>query len=54
MAPVPDYTQDCFAGGIDNSPPCLGSALQAINHAHALEGVRPAAIEHIFTAGMGL
>jgi hypothetical protein len=41
VAPVPDYTQDCFAGGIDNSPTCLEAALQAINHAHALEGIRP-------------
>jgi hypothetical protein len=41
VAPVPDYTQDCFAGGIDNSPSCLGAVLQAINHAHALEGIRP-------------
>jgi hypothetical protein len=41
VAPVPDYTQDCFAGGIDNSPSCVGAALQAINHAHALEGIRP-------------
>jgi hypothetical protein len=41
VAPDPDYTRDCFAGGIDNSPSCLGAALQAINHAHALEGIRP-------------
>jgi hypothetical protein len=38
---VPDYTQDCFAGGIDDSPSCIGAALQAVNHAHALEGIRP-------------
>jgi hypothetical protein len=41
VAPVPDYTQDCFAGGIDNSPSCLGAVLQAVNHAHALEDIRP-------------
>ena len=41
VAPVPDYTQDCLAGGIDNSPSCLDAVLQAINHAHALEGIRP-------------
>ena len=41
VAPVPDYTRDCFAGGIDNSPTCLDAVLEAINHAHALEGIRP-------------
>jgi hypothetical protein len=41
VAPVPDYTQDCFAGGIDNSPSCLGAVLQAVNHAHELEDIRP-------------
>lgn len=41
VSPVPDYTQDCFAGGIDNSPSCLDAVLRAINHAHALEGIRP-------------
>jgi hypothetical protein len=41
VAAVPDYTHDCFAGGIDNSPACLDAALRAINHAHALEGIRP-------------
>ena len=41
VTPVPDYTQDCGAGGIDNSTPCLDAALQAINHAHVLEGIRP-------------
>ena len=38
VAPVPDYTRVCVAGGIDNSPACLGAVLHAINHAHALEG----------------
>jgi hypothetical protein len=41
VSPVPDYTRVCVATGIDNSPSCLGSVLQAINHAHALEGIRP-------------
>ncbi|HEX4434951.1 MAG TPA: hypothetical protein VH012_08970 [Acidimicrobiales bacterium] len=41
VLPAPDYTQDCFAGGVDNSPTCLGAVLAAINHAHALEGIRP-------------
>jgi hypothetical protein len=38
--PIPDYTRDCSAG-IDNSPSCLDAVLEAINHAHALEGIRP-------------
>jgi len=41
VAPVPDFTRICAAGGTDNSPACLGAALDAINHAHALEGIRP-------------
>jgi len=41
VSPEPDYTRVCVATGIDNSPPCLESVLDAINHAHALEGVRP-------------
>jgi hypothetical protein len=41
VAPVPDFTQDCVAGRIDNSPRCLNAALLAINHAHVLEGIRP-------------
>jgi hypothetical protein len=41
VTPVPDYTRVCAAGGLDNSATCIGAALGAINHAHALEGVRP-------------
>jgi len=41
VPPVPDYTRVCVATGIDNSPSCLDSVLDAINHAHALEGIRP-------------
>ncbi len=41
VAPVPDYTRICDAGGIDNSQACLGAVLDAINHAHVLEGIRP-------------
>ena len=41
VAPTPDYTRICAAGGTDNSPTCLGAVLDAINHAHALEGIRP-------------
>jgi hypothetical protein len=40
VAPVPDFTRVCRVG-VDNSPTCLSAALGAINHAHALEGVRP-------------
>ena len=41
VAPVPDYTRVCSDGGLDNSAPCIDAALGAINHAHALEGIRP-------------
>ena len=41
VAPVPDFTRVCADGGTDDSPACLGAALDAINHAHALEGIRP-------------
>jgi hypothetical protein len=41
VSPEPDYTRVCVATGIDNSPSCLDSVLDAINHAHALEGIRP-------------
>ena len=40
-APAPDYTRVCAAGGLDDSPACIGAVLAAVNHAHALEGVRP-------------
>jgi hypothetical protein len=41
VAPVPDFTRVCSEGGLDNSTACIGAALGAINHAHALEGIRP-------------
>jgi hypothetical protein len=41
VTPEPDYTRNCLTGGIDNSPACLEALVQAINHAHALEGIRP-------------
>ena len=41
VSPEPDYTSVCVASGIDNSPSCLDSVLEAINHAHAVEGIRP-------------
>jgi hypothetical protein len=41
VLPAPDYTRVCADNGIDNSPVCIGDVLEAINHAHALEGVRP-------------
>jgi hypothetical protein len=40
VLPVPDYTRVC-ANGLDDSPACIDAALAAINHAHALEGIRP-------------
>jgi hypothetical protein len=41
VQPDPDYTRICSDNGIDNSPTCIDAALAAINHAHALEGIRP-------------
>ncbi len=41
VAPVPDFTRLCADGGLDNSAACIGAALAAINHAHALEGIPP-------------
>jgi len=43
VSPVPDYTSVC-ASGLDNSATCINAVLAAINHAHALEGVRPMAL----------
>jgi hypothetical protein len=39
--PAPDYTRICAPNGLDNSATCLGAVLAAVNHAHALEGIRP-------------
>ncbi|HEX3334690.1 MAG TPA: hypothetical protein VHS57_10125 [Acidimicrobiales bacterium] len=41
VAPLPDYTRVCAGNGVDDSPSCIGATLAAVNHAHALEGVRP-------------
>ena len=41
VAPDPDYARICAASGVDDSPSCIQAVLAAINHAHALEGVRP-------------
>jgi hypothetical protein len=41
VVPVPDFTRACASNGIDDSARCMNAALAAINHAHALEGVRP-------------
>ncbi len=39
--PAPDYTRICAPTGLDSSSTCLGAVLTAVNHAHALEGIRP-------------
>jgi len=41
VPPAPDYTRTCSDTGFDSSTVCIGTALAAINHARALEGVRP-------------
>jgi hypothetical protein len=41
VAPVPNYTRVCAGNGIDDSPKCIAAVLAAINHAHALERIRP-------------
>lgn len=41
VKPDPDFTRVCAGNGVDDSGPCINAALGAINHAHALEGVRP-------------
>ncbi|HSZ35477.1 MAG TPA: hypothetical protein VK773_00180 [Acidimicrobiales bacterium] len=41
VQPDPDYTRICSGNGVDNSNTCITAALDAINHAHAIEGVRP-------------
>ena len=50
VAAVPDYTRDCADTGLDDSAPCTDAALAAINHAHALEGVRPMVLPAGFLA----
>jgi hypothetical protein len=41
VQPDPNFTRLCSGDGVDNSATCIDAALEAINHAHALEGVRP-------------
>jgi hypothetical protein len=41
VQPDPDFTRLCAGNGVDNTTACIDAALGAINHAHALEGVRP-------------
>jgi len=41
VQPDPDYTRACAGNGVDDSDACITAALDALNHAHALEGVRP-------------
>jgi hypothetical protein len=41
VQPDPNFTRLCSGNGVDNSATCIDAALEAINHAHALEGVRP-------------
>ncbi len=51
VAPVPDYTAVCTAPGVlDESAGCLNAALDAIDHARALEGVRPMVLPAGFAA----
>ena len=38
---VPDYTQTCAPSGLDSSSACIGAVLAAVNHARAMEGVKP-------------
>ena len=52
VLPVPDYTRVC-SSGLDDSPACIDAALAAINHAHALEGIRPMVLPSGF-AQMGV
>ncbi len=40
VPPVPDFTRVCTME-LDDSPACINAVLAAINHAHALEGIRP-------------
>jgi len=41
VAPTPDFTRICANTGIDDSARCIGAVLDAVNHAHALEGIGP-------------
>jgi hypothetical protein len=41
VTPVPDFTRICSDSGLDDSARCMGAVLDAVNHAHALEGIAP-------------
>jgi hypothetical protein len=41
VAPAPDFTRICSDSGLDDSARCIGAVLEAVNHAHALEGIEP-------------
>ncbi len=49
LAPRPNYFNICKPSGIDSSAACVDGVLEAINHAHALEGVRPMVLPTDFT-----
>jgi hypothetical protein len=49
VAPDPDYFDVCAPSGLDSSATCVDAVLEAINHAHALEGVRPMVLPTDFT-----
>jgi hypothetical protein len=40
IEPDPDYPRICAPNGLDDSPACIDAVLAAVNHAHALEGIR--------------
>jgi hypothetical protein len=41
VTPAPDFTRICSDSGLDDSPRCIGAVLDAVNNAHALEGIQP-------------
>ncbi len=49
VAPEPDFPRVCAPAGLDSSARCLGAVLAAVDHARALEGVRPM----VLPAGFG-
>ncbi len=50
VPPSPDYTRTCRGAGLDNSTACINAVLAAINHARALEGVRPMVLPSGFSS----
>jgi hypothetical protein len=49
VVPDPDYFDICAPSGLDSSDTCVDAVLAAINHAHALERVRPMVLPADFT-----